>query len=213
MTRYSHAGGAVPTTLTNALSDVTLDPFRVDTVLGWPDGSEGPFFIVVDRGLLTEEKMLIASRSGDEFVILERGADDTQQWSHAAGAVVEHVFTALEADAANAHVETVSGDPHGLMGTQEFVDAVDGRVDTKAPATYAAQEAAAGDPAGDPSLATTVHSLPYPDATDDLRVRAALQLLAEALDGKVPIILNGTGAPPEPAGDWPEGTVYLRTGA
>ena len=214
MTRLQHSGGSVPTTLTNPLTDVDVSPFDVDSVTGWPDGSVGPFYVVIDRGLLSEEKLLIASRSGNTLTILNRAADGTLAQPHGAGAVVEHTFSAQEADDANALIEATDT-VHGVLAGE--VIATEAHVATEiaaaAPTTYEGQETAAGSPSGDPSLTTTVHSLPYPDATDDLRVRAALQLLAEALDGKVPIILHGTGAPPEPAGVYPEGTVYHRTEA
>jgi hypothetical protein len=212
--RFQHSGGAAPTTISGQMTDVTLDPFDIEQVVGWPDGSVGPFFVVIDRGLLTEEKLLIASRVGNRLTILERGADGTPQQPHADGAVIEHVFSAREADEANAHVEATGG-VHGLapgrtVASEEYVA---DEIADAAPTTYQEQETAAGDPTGAPSLTTTVHALPYPDLGDDLRVQEALRLLAEALDGKVPIILHGTGAPPEPAGDWPEGTVFHRTEA
>jgi len=78
----------------------------------WPDGVIGPFFIVVDRDLSSEEKILCASKSGntltvyDDGVINGRGADGTSVTSHASGAFVEHVFTATDADQANLHVNT-----------------------------------------------------------------------------------------------------------
>ena len=213
MTRYSHSGGAIPTTLVGPLGDVTLGDILIDSASGWPDGSNGPFFAVIDRGLNTEEKVLVANRTGTTLTLQQRAADGTLSYPHSASATIEHVFSAIEADAANAHTEAndgVHGVPAGETIATEGSVAV--AITAAQPQDYAELEATLGG-TSDPSLTTTVHSLPYPDATDPLTIRAALRLLAEALDGKVPIVLSGTGAPPEPASDYPENTIYLRTEA
>lgn len=87
-----------PTTIT--VDDATL----------WPSTN---FFIVIDRDGENEEKLRVSSRSGLTLDIAERGADGTQPRPHAIDAIVEHVFTALEADQANAHIEAVDG-VHGV---------------------------------------------------------------------------------------------------
>lgn len=78
------------------------------------------------------------------------------------------------------------------------------------PTTYAELVAAAGNPTDDPDQVTATHALPYPSADNGLRVQVALQMLAEALDLVIPVIMYGTGDPPEPASDYPEGSIYLR---
>ena len=97
--------------------------------------------------------------------------------------------------------------------SKEYVDTTfeNGLPVINMPSTYDEQVTEAGDPTDDPSLVTAVHALPYPAGTDGLRVARALEMLAEALDLVVPIVLHGTDAPPEPATDFPEGTIYLRT--
>ena len=207
--RLEHAGGAVPTTLRDPLTDVALEPFDLDAAVGWPDGTVGPFFIVIDRGLVAEEKILVQSRDGVELTPITRGADNTPASPHSAGAIVEHVFTAVEADEANAHIEAsdgVHGVPPGeVVATESYVA---GQVTADRPSDYSDLERGVGTPA-DPSLLTTIHGIPYPDLTDPLQVQRAFELLAAKLDEVTPVITSGSAAPPDPAGQ-AEGAIYLR---
>ena len=111
--RRSYKGAANRVQLTNVLGGSTDDlTIETTTMNNWPDGLIGPFFIVIDRDLFTEEKILCATKSGntltvyDDGVVNGRGADGTSVTSHASGAFVEHVFTATDADQANLHVNT-----------------------------------------------------------------------------------------------------------
>jgi hypothetical protein len=118
--RRQYAGGAKETTLTASIGGSSSDRTIVGTNFSnYPDGSIGPFYIVVDRGTAAEEKMLCSSRTGNTITVYDsgstngRGADGTTPIAHSAGASVEHVFTATDADEANAHVNAASG-VHGL---------------------------------------------------------------------------------------------------
>ena len=111
--RRSYKGAANKVQLTKALGGSTEDlTIQTTTMNNWPDGLIGPFFIVIDRDLSSEEKILCATKSGntltvyDDGVVNGRGADGTSVTSHASGAFVEHVFTATDADQANLHVNT-----------------------------------------------------------------------------------------------------------
>jgi hypothetical protein len=74
---------------------------------------------VIDRGTASEEKILCSSRTGNIISVYNvggtngRGADGTTITSHNTNAVVEHVFTATDADEANAHVNNTTA-AHGL---------------------------------------------------------------------------------------------------
>jgi hypothetical protein len=121
--RRSYSGGAKPAYLTVALGGTTGDlTIECDDLANWPTGSPGPFYIVVDRNLPTEEKILCASRSSNTITVYStglstgRGADGTTLSSHTIGAEVEHIFTATDADEANAHVNSTSG-VHGVTGS------------------------------------------------------------------------------------------------
>jgi hypothetical protein len=91
---------------------------------GWPDGSVGPFFAVIDRGLTSEEKILITSRSSNVLTLPAggRGQDGTAPTAHVSGAVIFPVWTAIEADEANAHSSTGAG-VHGVAAVVGTTDA------------------------------------------------------------------------------------------
>lgn len=118
--RRSYAGGAQPAQLTADLGGSTADlTITCDDLTGYPTGSAGPFYIVIDRGLAAEEKILCGSRTGNTISVYNvgltngRGADGTAVIAHTANATVEHVFTAVDADEANAHVNNTTS-AHGL---------------------------------------------------------------------------------------------------
>lgn len=110
--RREYQGAAQAAVLTAPLGGSTGDlTITCDDLTGWPTGTGGkPFYIVIDRGLANEEKILCTSRSGNVLTVFDngittgRGADGTTVTGHSNNAVVEHVFTATDADEANAHV-------------------------------------------------------------------------------------------------------------
>jgi hypothetical protein len=118
--RRQYAGGAKPTTLVSALggsnSDLTISG---TDFTNYPNGSVGPFYIVIDRGQVNEEKILCGSRTGNTINVYNvgltngRGADGTSVVAHSASATVEHVFTAVDADESNSHVNNTTS-AHGL---------------------------------------------------------------------------------------------------
>lgn len=112
--RRSYEGAAQAAQLTSALGGSTSNlTIYCDDLTNWPTGTGSrPFFVVIDRGKATEEKILCDSRSGNVLTVYNNGlvngraADDTSITAHTANAVIEHVFTATDADEANAHVNT-----------------------------------------------------------------------------------------------------------
>lgn len=111
--RISHSGAAVLTELQEPMTASSPNIFEVADATGWPTTDDGPVYIVIDRGTALEEKVLIAQIEGTSLTVSRRGADDTTAVGHAAGATVEHVFTAIEADEANSHLMSPEG-VHGL---------------------------------------------------------------------------------------------------
>ena len=113
--RRDYTGGAQPAQLTQPLGGSTADlTIYCDDLTGWPTGTGSkPFFVVIDRGKATEEKILCASRSSNTLIVYNNGivngraSDDTSITAHSTNAVIEHVFTATDADEANEHVNTV----------------------------------------------------------------------------------------------------------
>jgi hypothetical protein len=120
--RREYSGGAAPTYLTSALGSSTADlTISCSDLANWRiGGGTNPFFVVIDRGTLVEEKILCSSRSANTITVYNdgitvgRGADDTNIVSHGVNAIIEHVFTATDADEANLHVNT-TGNPHGTI--------------------------------------------------------------------------------------------------
>lgn len=106
--RLQHAGGAVATTLG---ADITSGATSLNLAAstGWPDGTVGPFYLVVDVGLATEEKILAATRTSLTLNGLTRGVDGTAASAHSSGAYVAHCFTGIEADEANAAANATIG--------------------------------------------------------------------------------------------------------
>lgn len=109
--RREYKGAAQPAVLTQALSGSTADlTIFCDDLTNWPTGIAYPFFIVINRATPSEEKILCTSRTGNVITVFNqggtvgRGADGTSITAHGTGSVVEHVFTATDADEANAFV-------------------------------------------------------------------------------------------------------------
>jgi hypothetical protein len=101
-TRRSYAGAAPACTLTNSITSVDSSALLTGDVTNWNNTANGAFFMVIDPGLSTEEKVLVGSRSGSSLSSLTRGVDGTTAASHSAGATCYPVFTATDADQANA---------------------------------------------------------------------------------------------------------------
>ena len=112
--RRDYSGGAQAAQLTQPLGGSTADlTIYCDDLTGWPTGTGSkPFFVVIDRGKSTEEKILCASRASNTITVYDdgvtngRASDDTSITAHASNATIEHVFTATDADEANEHVNT-----------------------------------------------------------------------------------------------------------
>ncbi len=108
--RRDFEGAAAATTLTAGITsgDTT---FTVASAAGWPDASNGDFFVVIGRGTASEEKIRCASRSSTTITVQTagRGSDGTSAASHSSGDAVEHCLTALDLDEANNAVKQTLG--------------------------------------------------------------------------------------------------------
>ena len=112
--RRSYEGAAQAAQLTASLGGSTANlTIYCDDLTNWPTGTGSqPFFVVIDRGKASEEKILCASRASNVLTVYDSGlvngraADGTSITAHSSNAVIEHVFTATDADEANAHVNT-----------------------------------------------------------------------------------------------------------
>ena len=106
--RRSYAGAAPACTLTSGIGSGDTTASLTGTVTNWPTTASGPFHMVIDPGLSTEEKILVGSRSTGSLSSITRGVDGTTAVSHSAGATCYPVFTASDADEANTFTSTMT---------------------------------------------------------------------------------------------------------
>ena len=108
MALREYAGGAKRTTLSASITSVSTS-LNVTDGAGYPTGAAGPFAIAIDVGLAGEEKVLIATRTGNSMTVAAsgRGYDGTTATAHSGGSV-DHVITAVDIREANAHVNATS---------------------------------------------------------------------------------------------------------
>lgn len=104
--RKEFTGGAVRTQLNGAITAGTTTIALLDGST-LPSGTH-PFVIVLDRALATEEKILCASRTGNNLTVTQRGYDGSAAQSHASGAYVDHVLDAYTVDQTNAVASTMT---------------------------------------------------------------------------------------------------------
>lgn len=109
--RRSTSGNAVTTSPTANFNSAATT-FTVADVTGYPDGTNGPFFVKIDS-----EVIKITSRTSTTFnvqtvPVTGRGWDTTSAASHTTSSVVNLVFTATDADDANKHYGDASVDNH-----------------------------------------------------------------------------------------------------
>lgn len=123
--RREYVGAAQQAYLTGSLGGSTANlTITCDNLSNWPTGAGGrPFYVVIDRNSASEEKILCASRTGNTITVYNsgglngRGADGTSITSHATNAEIEHVFTATDADEANALVNLADAKGDLLVAT------------------------------------------------------------------------------------------------
>lgn len=113
MTLREYSGNAQRTSLNGGISasDTTI---AVASGIGYPTGSTAPFVITIEAGTTAEERVLIASRSGNNLTVAAsgRGWDGTTASTHANTATVDHTFSATDARDANAHINDTTLDHH-----------------------------------------------------------------------------------------------------
>jgi hypothetical protein len=105
-TRRVYAGGAAAQPTTTSMTTISASVGIADNA-GWPTG--GPFAVVIDRGLSTEEKCLVSNQSSNTLNFATRGYDGSGAQAHSSGAIVELCITAVDLDEANAHTSASTG--------------------------------------------------------------------------------------------------------
>lgn len=116
-TRREHAGGAVQTTITAGITAASTS-ITISSATGWSSGTNGPFFVVIDAGTASEEKVLIQTRTGTTLTVAAsgRGVDGTGAASHDPPAAIYQCGpVALECDEWSLHCASTSA-VHGVTG-------------------------------------------------------------------------------------------------
>lgn len=93
MERREILGNVESTELDSGINN-TVTTFTVVDGSTFPTGSLNPFVVVINRGEVNEEKMLIQSRSSNTFTVESRGFDGVPASPHLSGSVVDHVLDA-----------------------------------------------------------------------------------------------------------------------
>lgn len=106
--RRQYAGAAAKTTLSAGIAS-TDTTINITSAAGWPDGSVGPFLVVINRGNSTEEKVLITSRSSTALTVNTRGYESTAAAAHNSAETIEHVVGSTDLDEANQAVVNTIG--------------------------------------------------------------------------------------------------------
>jgi hypothetical protein len=103
--------------------------FVVASNTNWPTGAVGNFIVCINRGQPDEEKILCATQAAKTVTVATsgRGFDGTTAQAHAAGATVECVISAFDADEWNQHTNASTGvhgvaTVAGLTETQTFTN-------------------------------------------------------------------------------------------
>ena len=113
-TRRAYTGAAVSTTTSSSIAASGTTSFTITAYTGWPYGTD-PFYVVVEPGTASEEKILVTRTGSTDTTInvasdSERGQDGTSAVSHSTGSTVFPVFTSVDADEANAVASVISAD-------------------------------------------------------------------------------------------------------
>jgi hypothetical protein len=108
--------------LTNAITSSDTTATITGDTTNWNNTANGSFFMVIDPGLSTEEKVLVGTRSGSSLSSITRGVDGTTGAAHNAGATCYPVFTAVDADQANKVASTLTTKGDLLVTTGSILD-------------------------------------------------------------------------------------------
>jgi hypothetical protein len=108
-TRRTYAGGAAATTISGSLASNGTS-ITIAAYTGWPYHATDPFYVVVAPGTATEEKILVTRTTSTSTTlnVVTRGVDGTTAAAQASGATIYPVFTAVDADEANAVAATLT---------------------------------------------------------------------------------------------------------
>lgn len=210
--RRQYTGGAVATTILAPLAASGVTTFNVIggiTPSGWPTSTGVPFYVVVSPQTSSEEKMSVTI-SGPTLTVVSRAVDGTSASSHASGASIYPVFTAIDADESNELTSTYAN--QGSMvyqGTSTFQElAISGtsgsvlRVDGGIPAW--GQVAEAGIATG----AVTINKIGALAVSSD-KIQSAAITAAKLNNGSTGDVALITVAPAPPTTQGKNGDIWI----
>lgn len=137
MARRRYEPGVV-TTLVAGI-DASALSMTITSATRWPTGAGDPFWVTIDPGTASEERVLCTSVVGQVVTISARGADGTVATAHSAGATLWPSWSATDADEANEHLN-VNTPVHAISNITNLQTTLDGKAATSHnhDATYAA---------------------------------------------------------------------------
>lgn len=110
---YFYSNTAVQTTLTATVNS-SATSVQVQATTGFP--TSYPYVLALDYGGSTEELILVHNASGTTLTPVDRGFGGTSAVGHTLGAVVRHVYNAVDATDYRTH-EASSAGVHGVTGS------------------------------------------------------------------------------------------------
>lgn len=115
--RRSFNGGAVATTVANGIG-IGDGSCTIASASGWPSGSGGHFFVDVDKGLPTEEKIECSGLAGTllTFAGSGRNADGSTAFAHGPNCSISVCHVAQDDDEANQAVSGLLGQSGAAKG-------------------------------------------------------------------------------------------------
>lgn len=176
--RRSYSGNAVTTSPTSNFNS-SASTFVIADATGYPDGTNGPFFIQIDQ-----ETIKIVGRTGTTLNVQTtpttgRGWDNTNAASHTTSSTVNLVYTSTDADDANKHYADASVDNHTQYLTTARHDST-----TRHPASVLPLGSPGNSAPGDTASAGTASSIARSDHRHgreaDTSTRVGVTLLCSA---------------------------------
>lgn len=108
---YFYSNVAVQTTLSGNISN-SATSVSVASTVGWP--TSFPFVVAIDFGAANEELVSVTNNVSNTLTVT-RAFGGTSGVAHSSGAVVRHVFNAVDATDFRTH-EAATGGVHGVVG-------------------------------------------------------------------------------------------------
>jgi hypothetical protein len=108
MEKRTFTGATVSTTLASNIGGADNSIVVADASTFPSPTADKPSVIVVGRGTLSEEKVLVNNKTANTFTVQQRGYDGTMATIHTTGEIVDHVLDAT-------FLQDVSDEVNGII--------------------------------------------------------------------------------------------------